>query len=276
MISQQSAYLFAYTLAVSENNAGGETIVTAPTCGACGIVPGLLYYLRTHEKNIEDDDIIDALAVAGVIGNLAKVNASISGAEAGCQAEVGVACAMAAGAATFLLGGTTEQIEYAAGMAIEHMLGLTCDPVKGLVQVPCIERNAMAASRALECAEYALMTNTFHIISYDEVLMTMILTGEDIEDTLRETSRAGLAQTYNLDELARKQRIHDLKSQLAGIQRRGSINMQWGQHESENEDALSMGDLNISRSNSINTNAEMTKEDTMIMLDKSSIFDSFY
>ena len=134
----------------------------------------------------------------------------------------------------------------------------------------------MAASRALECAEYALMTNTFHIISYDEVLMTMILTGEDIEDTLRETSRAGLAQTYNLDELARKQRIHDLKSQLAGIQRRGSINMQWGQHESENEDALSMGDLNISRSNSINTNAEMTKEDTMIMLDKSSIFDSFY
>ena len=276
MISQQSAFLFAYTLAVSENNAGGETIVTAPTCGACGIVPGLLYYLRTHEKNIEDDDIIDALAVAGVIGNLAKVNASISGAEAGCQAEVGVACAMAAGAATFLLGGTTEQIEYAAGMAIEHMLGLTCDPVKGLVQVPCIERNAMAASRALECAEYALMTNTFHIISYDEVLMTMILTGEDIEDTLRETSRAGLAQTYNLDELARKQRIHDLKSQLAGIQRRGSINMQWGQHESENEDALSMGDLNISRSNSINTNAEMTKEDTMIMLDKSSIFDSFY
>ena len=235
-----------------------------------------MYYLRTHEKNIEDDDIIDALAVAGVIGNLAKVNASISGAEAGCQAEVGVACAMAAGAATFLLGGTTEQIEYAAGMAIEHMLGLTCDPVKGLVQVPCIERNAMAAARAFECAQYALMTNTFHIISYDEVLMTMILTGEDIEDTLRETSRAGLAQTYNLDELARKQRIHDLKSQLAGIQRRGSINMQWGQHESENEDALSMGDLNISRSNSINTNAEMTKEDTMIMLDKSSIFDSFY
>ena len=233
MISQQSAFLFAYTLAVSENNAGGETIVTAPTCGACGIVPGLLYYLRTHEKNIEDDDIIDALAVAGVIGNLAKVNASISGAEAGCQAEVGVACAMAAAAATFLLGGTTEQIEYAAGMAIEHMLGLTCDPVKGLVQVPCIERNAMAAARAFECAQYALMTNTFHIISYDEVLMTMILTGEDIEDTLRETSRAGLAQTYNLDELARKQRINEMKSRITGLGRHNSIHMQWGENGEE-------------------------------------------
>ena len=207
--------------------------MTAPTCGACGIVPGLMYYLRTHEKDIEDDDIVDALAVAGVIGNLAKVNASISGAEAGCQAEVGVACAMAAGAATFLLGGTTEQIEYAAGMAIEHMLGLTCDPVKGLVQVPCIERNAMAASRALECAEYALMTNTFHIISYDEVLMTMILPGEDIEDSLRETSRAGLAQTYNLDELARKQRINEMKSRITGLGRHNSIHMQWGENGEE-------------------------------------------
>ena len=160
-------------------------MVTAPTCGACGIVPGLLYFLQHHMDAIDDEDIIDALAVAGVIGNIAKVNASISGAEAGCQAEVGVACAMAAGAATFLMGGSTEQIEYAAGMAIEHMLGLTCDPVKGLVQVPCIERNAMAAGRALECAEYALMTNTFHLISYDEVVLTMILTGEDIEDSLQ-------------------------------------------------------------------------------------------
>ena len=166
---------------MSENNAGGELVVTAPTCGACGIVPGLLYYLHKHQLSITDEDCIDALAVAGVIGNLAKVNASISGAEAGCQAEVGVACAMAAGAACFLLGGSTEQIEYAATMAIEHMLGLTCDPVKGLVQVPCIERNAMAAARALECAQYALMTNVFHIISFDEVVMTMILT--DIPET---------------------------------------------------------------------------------------------
>lgn len=251
-------------------------VVTAPTCGACGIVPGLMYFLQKELQGITDEDIVDALAVAGLIGNLAKVNASISGAEAGCQAEVGVACAMAAGAATFLMGGSTEQIEYAASMAIEHMLGLTCDPVKGLVQVPCIERNAMAASRAFECAQYALMTSPFHIISFDEVLMTMILTGEDIEDTLRETSRAGLAQTYNLDELARKQRIHDLKSQLSGIQRRSSINMQWGQHESENEDSWSVGDVNISRSDSINTNAEMSREETMIMLDKSSLFDSFY
>ena len=188
---------------MSENNAGGETVVTAPTCGACGIVPGVLYFLRHHTDDVTDEDVIDALAVAGVIGNITKVNASISGAEAGCQAEVGTACAMAAGAATFLMGGSTEQIEYAASMAIEHMLGLTCDPVKGLVQVPCIERNAMAAGRALECAQYALMTSTFHIISFDEVIMTMILTGEDIEDSLRETSKAGLAQTYNLDELAR-------------------------------------------------------------------------
>lgn len=212
---------------MSENNAGGETVVTAPTCGACGIVPGVLYFMR-HHMDVTDEDVIDALAVAGVIGNITKVNASISGAEAGCQAEVGTACAMAAGAATFLMGGSTEQIEYAASIAIEHMLGLTCDPVKGLVQVPCIERNAMAAARAMECAQYALMTNTFHIISFDEVIMTMILTGEDIEDSLRETSKAGLAQTYNLDELARKQRINEMKSRLMGIQRRNSINMQWG------------------------------------------------
>ena len=237
--------------------------MTAPTCGACGIVPGLMYYLEHHMNSITDDDIVDALAVAGIIGNIAKDNASISGAEAGCQAEVGVACAMAAGAATFLMGGSTEQIEYSAGMAIEHMLGLTCDPVKGLVQVPCIERNAMAAARALECAQYALMTNTFHLISYDEVLLTMILTGEDIEDTLRETSRAGLAQTYNLDEIARKQRIRDMKSQLFGLQRRSSINVQWGQHDSEAEEQHE-------------SESEVKKEDKMIMLDQNSIFDSFY
>lgn len=232
-------------MAVSENNAGGQIVVTAPTCGACGVLPGTLYYLRYHLDDITDDDIIDALAVAGVIGNIAKVNASISGAEAGCQAEVGVACAMAAGAATFLMGGTTEQIEYAASMAIEHMLGLTCDPVKGLVQVPCIERNAMAAARALECCEYALMTNTFHLISYDEVLMTMILTGEDIEDSLRETSRAGLAQTYNLDELARKQRNHDMKAAWMGRKTNPSnINMMWGdQNECEEVSETDSGSL---------------------------------
>ncbi|OAO14179.1 serine dehydratase [Blastocystis sp. ATCC 50177/Nand II] len=231
--NERNAYLFAYTLAVSENNAGGETVVTAPTCGACGIVPGVLYFLRHHTDDVTDEDVIDALAVAGVIGNITKVNASISGAEAGCQAEVGTACAMAAGAATFLMGGSTEQIEYAASMAIEHMLGLTCDPVKGLVQVPCIERNAMAAGRALECAQYALMTSTFHIISFDEVIMTMILTGEDIEDSLRETSKAGLAQTYNLDELARKQRINEIKSRLTGKNQEGSINLQWGDQKDD-------------------------------------------
>ena len=211
-------------------------MVTAPTCGACGIVPGLLYYLHKHQSSITDEDCIDALAVAGVIGNLAKVNASISGAEAGCQAEVGVACAMAAAAACFLLGGSTEQIEYAATMAIEHMLGLTCDPVKGLVQVPCIERNAMAATRALECAQYSLMTDAFHIISLDEVLMTMIMTGEDIEDTLRETSRAGLAQTYNLDELAKKQRFAEMKRRWMGLKRKEGISMFWGTQGEETEE----------------------------------------
>ena len=208
-------------------------MVTAPTCGACGILPGVLYYLHTHQEDISDDDCVDALAVAGCIGNIAKVNASISGAEAGCQAEVGTACAMAAGAACFLMGGSTEQIEYAAGMVIEHMLGLTCDPVKGLVQVPCIERNAMAAARALECAQYALMTHSFHIISLDEVLMTMIMTGEDIEDTLRETSRAGLAQTYNLDELAKKQRLRKMKSQILGVKKKHGISMRWGNRTAE-------------------------------------------
>ncbi|KAK8796676.1 hypothetical protein WA588_000804, partial [Blastocystis sp. NMH] len=279
----RNAFLFAYTLAVAENNAGGATVVTAPTCGACGIVPGLLYFLQHHMDAIDDEDIIDALAVAGVIGNIAKVNASISGAEAGCQAEVGVACAMAAGAATFLMGGSTEQIEYAAGMAIEHMLGLTCDPVKGLVQVPCIERNAMAAGRALECAEYALMTNTFHLISYDEVVLTMILTGEDIEDSLRETSRAGLAQTYNLDDMARKQRWRDLKSQLIGIQRRSSINVQWGQHtepgdSSEEQPAEHASEVQHVAESPKQDSEGMpidtrTEEDKMIMLNRNSDYD---
>ena len=271
---------------MAENNAGGATVVTAPTCGACGIVPGLLYFLQHHMDAIDDEDIIDALAVAGVIGNIAKVNASILGAEAGCQAEVGVACAMAAGAATFLMGGSTEQIEYAAGMAIEHMLGLTCDPVKGLVQVPCIERNAMAAGRALECAEYALMTNTFHLISYDEVVLTMILTGEDIEDSLRETSRAGLAQTYNLDDMARKQRWRDLKSQLIGIQRRSSINVQWGQHtepgdSSEEQPAEHASEVQHVAESPKQDSEGMpidtrTEEDKMIMLNRNSDYDSFY
>ena len=244
-------------------------MVTAPTCGACGIVPGVLYFLRHHTDDVTDEDVIDALAEAGVIGNITKVNASSSGAEAGCQAEVGSACAMAAGAASVLMGGSTEQIEYAASMAIEHMLGLTCDPVAGLVQVPCIERNAMAAGRALECAQYALMTNTFHIISFDEVIMTMILTGEDIEDALRETSKAGLAQTYNLDELAKKQRINEMKRRLLGVQRKQSINLQWGEHESDNEETKSNSEV-------VHETATTEKKDTLIMLGKNSTFDSFY
>ncbi len=173
--------------------------MTAPTCGACGIVPGLLYYLRTHEKNIEDDDIIDALAVAGVIGNLAKVNASISGAEAGCQAEVGVACAMAAGAATFLMGGTTEQIEYAAELAMEHQLGLTCDPIDGFVAIPCIERNAVGAVRALESYTFAkwVSTNRKNVMSLDDIIETMKITGDGLSSDYKETSIGGISKIRN-------------------------------------------------------------------------------
>ena len=168
-------------------------MVTAPTCGACGIVPGVLYFLRHHTDDVTDEDVIDALAVAGVIGNITKVNASISGAEAGCQAEVGTACAMAVGAATFLMGGSTEQIEYAASLAIEHMLGLTCDPVAGLVQVPCIERNAIAAVKAINAARMALWGDGRHTVSLDVVIETMRQTGNDMLSKYKETSEGGLA-----------------------------------------------------------------------------------
>ena len=176
--------LFAYALAVSEENAGGGTIVTAPTCGACGTLPAVLY----HQKNLyklSDNSIIKALATAGLIGNLVKYNASISGAEAGCQAEVGTACAMASAAATQLLGGSNFQIEYAAEMGIEHHLGLTCDPLYGLVQVPCIERNAFAAARALNHASYALLSDGRHIISFDQVVETLKQTGHDLPNLCR-------------------------------------------------------------------------------------------
>lgn len=184
--------LFAYALAVSEENAGGGTIVTAPTCGACGTLPAVLY----HQKNLyklTDAAIIKALATAGLIGNLVKFNASISGAEAGCQAEVGTACAMASAAATQLLGGSNFQIEYAAEMGIEHHLGLTCDPLYGLVQVPCIERNAFAAARALNHASFALLSDGRHIISFDQVVQTLKQTGHDLPNLYKETSLGGLA-----------------------------------------------------------------------------------
>ncbi|MEM4397938.1 MAG: L-serine ammonia-lyase, iron-sulfur-dependent, subunit alpha [Candidatus Woesearchaeota archaeon] len=186
--------LYAYTLAVAEQNAAGSKIVTAPTCGSCGILPGLLLYLK-EIKNFNDEEIIKALATAGIIGNLVKFNASISGAEVGCQGEIGTACAMAAGAATQLFKGTVNQIEYAAKMGLEHMLGMTCDPIYGLVQVPCIERNVMASSRALECAEYAIIDDT-HIVSFDEIVKVMYETGKDLPSSYRETSKGGLAKIW--------------------------------------------------------------------------------
>jgi L-serine dehydratase len=194
-VLQRAGLVSAYALAVSEENACGGEIVTAPTCGSCGIVPAVLRYLQETLK-CSDDSILRALATAGLIGNLAKHNASISGAEVGCQGEVGVACAMAAGAATQLLGGTARQIEYAAEMGLEHNLGLTCDPVAGLVQIPCIERNAFAAAQSLASADYALFTDGTHRISYDEVVSVMRETGHALPSLYRETSVGGLAHAY--------------------------------------------------------------------------------
>ncbi|MEW9096587.1 MAG: L-serine ammonia-lyase [Clostridiaceae bacterium] len=189
-----SGKIFAYTLAVSEENAAGGTVVTAPTCGASGVIPGLLYALK-EEYNLPKDEVLKGLAVAGLIGNLIKENATISGAEGGCQAEVGSACAMAAGMAAFLLGGSVDQIEYAAEMALEHHLGLTCDPVGGYVQVPCIERNAAAAVRALDAVNYSLYTDGKHMVSFDQVVITMKETGMDLKCEYKETSLGGLAKS---------------------------------------------------------------------------------
>ena len=184
--------IFSYALAVSEENASGGMIVTAPTCGACGVLPAVLYYFQKMYQT-SDTAIIKALATAGLIGNLVKHNASISGAEVGCQGEVGTACAMASAAAAQLMGGTIFHIEYAAEMGIEHHLGLTCDPVAGLVQIPCIERNAFAAERALAHGNYALLSDGRHRISFDEVVETMYKTGLDLKSAYRETSLGGLA-----------------------------------------------------------------------------------
>jgi L-serine dehydratase len=190
---KRRSQLFSYALAVSEENASGGKIVAAPTCGACGVIPAVLEYAR---KVYESDktSILRALATAGLIGNIIKKNASISGAEVGCQGEVGTACAMASAAATQLLGGTIYQVEYAAEMGLEHHLGLTCDPVAGLVQIPCIERNAFAAERAVAHTTYAIISDGRHRISFDEVVETMYKTGIDLQSQYRETSQGGLAK----------------------------------------------------------------------------------
>jgi L-serine dehydratase len=185
----------AYALAVAEENASGGIVVTAPTCGSCGIVPAVLRYVQENTQ-CSDSSVLRALATAGLIGNLVKQNGSISGAEVGCQGEVGVACAMAAAAAAQLLGGTPRQIEYAAEMGLEHNLGLTCDPVNGMVQIPCIERNVFAAAQALTCARYACATDGSHRVSFDEVIAVMKQTGHDLPSLYRETSSGGLATAY--------------------------------------------------------------------------------
>lgn len=184
--------LFAYALAVAEENAAGGLVVTAPTCGSAGVLPAVLRFL-SREAETTPVHLLRALATAGLIGNLVKRNASISGAEVGCQGEIGVACAMAAGAAAQVLGGTPAQVEYAAEMGLEHHLGLTCDPVGGFVQIPCIERNAMAAVRALECAVFALLGDGTHRVPFDEVVHVMARTGRDLDVRYRETALGGLA-----------------------------------------------------------------------------------
>jgi L-serine dehydratase len=184
--------IFSYALAVTEENANGGLIVTAPTCGSSGVVPAVLNYLQ-ESFSFSDDKILRALATAGLIGNIVKENASISGAKVGCQGEIGTACAMASAAATQLLGGTPYQIEYAAEMGIEHHLGLTCDPINGLVQVPCIERNAFAAERALNTSTFALLSDGRHLVSFDKIVKTMNQTGHDLPSIYKETSEGGMA-----------------------------------------------------------------------------------
>lgn len=193
---QTRGLVFSYALAVSEENASGGRIVTAPTCGACGVVPAVLYHIQKSRK-FPDRRIYHALATAGLIGNIAKSRASISGAEAGCQAEVGVACAMAAAAANYIFGGSLATIEYSAEMGLEHHLGMTCDPICGLVQIPCIERNAHAAARALDANIYATYAEGIHRISYDKAVEVMKETGHDLPSLYRETSEGGLAKEYN-------------------------------------------------------------------------------
>ncbi len=190
---QTRGMVFSYALAVSEENASGGVVVTAPTCGSSGVLPAVLYHIsKGHDFN--EKRILHALATGGIFGNVVKHNASISGAEVGCQGEVGVACAMASAATCQLFGGTPTQVEYAAEMGLEHHLGMTCDPVCGLVQIPCIERNAFAAARALDSNIYASFSDGFHRVSFDEVVQVMKETGHDIPSLYKETGAGGLAK----------------------------------------------------------------------------------
>ena len=189
---RRTGLLAAYAYAVSEENASLGMVATAPTCGSCGVLPAVLRYCQETDR-CSQSELLHALAVAGIVGNVVKQNGSISGAEVGCQGEIGVACAMASAAAAHLFGGTVPQCEYAAEIGLEHFLGLTCDPVMGLVQIPCIERNALAANRAVTAAELALLSDGKHRVSFDAVVRTMLETGHDLPSHYRETSAGGLA-----------------------------------------------------------------------------------
>jgi len=196
-IQKEKRLISSYAFAVSEENASGGQIVTAPTCGACGIVPAILYHLHYNQK-INKEKLIEGLAVAGLIGNLIKHNASISGAQAGCQAEIGSACSMAAAMLAHINGYSLKQIEYAAEIAMEHHLGLTCDPVNGYVQVPCIERNAVAALRAIDASDLSYLLSDSSIVAFDTVIETMYQTGLDMHSDYKETAIGGLA--YHVKE----------------------------------------------------------------------------
>lgn len=195
---QNRCLIMSYAMAVSEQNASGGVVVTAPTCGSSGVIPGILYHLKTYHE-MSDKHILQALATAGLFGNVIKTNASISGAEVGCQGEVGSACSMASAASCQLFGGSPQQIEYAAEMGLEHHLGMTCDPVCGLVQVPCIERNAFASLRALDANLKSMLSDGKHLISFDKVVEVMKKTGHDLPHLYKETAEGGLAKEWLVD-----------------------------------------------------------------------------
>ncbi len=198
--TRENRIVCSYAFSVGEQNASGGTIVTAPTCGACGVLPSVLLYMQ-QERKFSDEQIVRALAVGGLVGNIVKSNASISGAECGCQAEIGTACSMAAAALAELFGMGLRQIEYAAEVAMEHHLGLTCDPIGGLVQIPCIERNAVAAMRAINALSLANFLSSSRKIRFDVVVAAMYNTGKDLHKSYRETSAGGLAKYYPLDSM---------------------------------------------------------------------------
>ena len=199
--TRENRLVCSYAFAVAEENAAGGNIVTAPTCGSCGVLPATFFYVQ-KTRNASRDDIIRGLAVAGLIGNLIKKNASISGAECGCQAEIGSASAMAAGGLAEIFGLGLDQIEYATEISIEHHLGLTCDPVAGLVQIPCIERNAVAAMRALNALSLADFLFATRTVSLDTIIQVMYETGKDLNKRYRETSEAGIAKLYRKSDKA--------------------------------------------------------------------------